>query len=195
VRPTAPKSGGTLSILSRKVVDAFLTLRDAEREYVIALDWLGFKRGVVRYEHAERPSGRSAYNLRRLVRVALSGVIFRTSVFLRWIVVLGFVIALVGFALAIWTVEEYFRTRQPRGYTSLAVLLLLLVGFVIVSLGVLGLYVSRIFEQVKGRPLFVIAEEARARGGVAEPPAVVAPVAEASSLRLQAAESQADEER
>jgi len=154
---------GTLSILSRKVVEAFLALRDVEREYVIALAWLGFERASVPFEHAPRHSGKSAYSLRRLSRVALSGMFFRTTVLLRWIVLLGFLIALVGAGLAGWVVYDSFTSRQPRGYASLAVLMIVLVGFVIVTLGVLGLYVGRIFEQVKGRPVFVIDEQASAR--------------------------------
>jgi polyisoprenyl-phosphate glycosyltransferase len=153
---------GTLSILSRKVVGAFLELRDVEREFVIALTWLGFDRASVPFEHAERASGKSAYNFQRLFRVALSGMFFRTTVLLRWIVLLGFLIALVGVGLVVWVVYTYFTSTQPRGYASLAVLLIVLVGFVIITLGVLGLYIGRIFEQVKGRPLFVIDEQAHA---------------------------------
>ena len=151
---------GTLSILSRKVVDAYLELRDTEREFVIALAWLGFERATVPFEHARRPDGKSAYSLRRLSRVALGGMFFRTTVLLRWVVLLGFLVALVGAGLGAWIVYDYFTTTQPRGYASLAVLLIVLVGFVIIALGVLGLYIGRIFEQVKGRPLFVIDEQA-----------------------------------
>jgi len=161
---------GTLSILSRKVVDAFLALRDVEREFVLALAWLGFERTTVPFEHALRASGKSAYSFRRLARVALSGMFFRTTVLLRWVVLLGFLIALGGAGLAVWVISSYFTTSQPRGYASLAVLLIVLIGFVIVSLGVLGLYIGRIFEQVKERPLFVIDEEAPAGRDADAPP-------------------------
>ena len=155
---------GTLSIVSRKVVEAFLALRDAEREYVIALAWLGFDRATVPFEHAERPRGKSSYSFRKLARVALSGMFFRTTVLLRWVVLIGFLIALIGAGLAVWVVYEYFASEQPRGYASLAVLLIVLIGFVIVTLGVVGLYIGRIFEQVKGRPVFVIDEEVSVEG-------------------------------
>ena len=154
---------GTLSILSRKVVEAFLALRDAEREFVIALAWLGFDRATVPFEHAERPSGKSSYSFLGLSRVALSGMFFRTTVLLRWIVLLGFIIAVIGAGLTVWIVYAYFTSDEPRGYASLAVLLIVLIGFVIVTLGVVGLYIGRIFEQVKGRPVFVIDEEVSAQ--------------------------------
>jgi len=149
----------TLSMLSRKVVDAFLELRDHEREFRLALDWLGFRRTTIEFELDQRSTGQSSYSLRRLARVAASGMFFRTTVLLRWVVLVGFLIAAAGGGLGIYVVIDYFVHQQPRGYTSLAVLVLFLVGFVIVAIGVVGLYVGRIFEQVRGRPLFVVDEE------------------------------------
>ena len=150
---------GTLTLLSRKVVDAFLGMRDRDREYLLMLDWLGFSHACVEFEHGERHSGGSAYTPRRLLRVAMDGMFFRTTVLLRVIVLLGFSIAICGAGLAVYNVLEYAAGHSPRGYTSLAVLLLLLSGFILISLGVVGLYVGRIFDQVKSRPLFIVDEQ------------------------------------
>jgi glycosyltransferase involved in cell wall biosynthesis len=152
-----------LSLLSRRVIDAFLRLRDRDREYIIALDWLGFDSTTVEIEHHARHAGRSGYTLARLVRVALDGMYFRSTVLLRLVVLLGFLVATAGFGLASFEVADYFVEPEKAvpGFTSLAVLLLLLAGFIIVSIGVVGLYVGRIFEQVKDRPLFLIDAEAR----------------------------------
>ena len=109
------------------------------------------------------PTGGSSYTLRRLVRVALDGMFFRTTVLLRLVVAAGFLISIAGAGLAVYLVYAYFVSSSPAGYTSLVVLLLVLTGFVIVSIGVVGLYVGRIFEQVKDRPLFIIQDEASAR--------------------------------
>jgi dolichol-phosphate mannosyltransferase len=150
----------TLSIISRKVVDAFLSLRDRDREYQLVLDWLGFTQATIAFEHAERADGmRSAYGLRQLLRVAFDGMFFRTTVLLRFIVLVGFLIAALGGVLALIFVYSRYVQDTPPGYTSIVVLLLLLSGFIIVALGVVGLYVGRVFDQVKGRPLFVIDEQ------------------------------------
>ena len=150
----------TLSMISRKVVDAFLELRDRDREYQLVLDWLGFSQATINFRHAEREGDSpSAYGLRQLVRVALDGMFFRTTVLLRWIVFLGFLVALAGGLLAVYAVYSRYVEDTPPGYTSLVVLLVLLSGFIIISLGVVGLYVGRIFDQVKGRPLFVVDEQ------------------------------------
>jgi dolichol-phosphate mannosyltransferase len=129
---------------------------------MIALDWLGFDSTAIEIEHHERHAGTSGYTLERLVRVALDGMFFRSTVLLRLVVLLGFVIALIGVVVAVFEVIDYFVEPEKTvpGYTSLAVLLLVLAGFIIVSVGVVGLYVGRIFEQVKNRPLFLIDQEA-----------------------------------
>jgi polyisoprenyl-phosphate glycosyltransferase len=150
---------GTLSILSRKVVEAFLSLSDRDREYQLMLDWLGFTQATVPFEHGERGEGGSAYDLRRLVKVAFDGMYFRTTVLLRLIVLMGFAIAVAGGGLAAYAVYVRLTQDSPPGYTSVVVLLLVLSGFIIISLGVVGLYVGRIFDQVKGRPLFIVEED------------------------------------
>jgi len=151
-----------LSLLSRRVVDAFLRLNDRDREYMIALDWLGFESTTIEIEHHERYAGESGYSLRRLVRVALDGMFFQSTVLLRVVVLVGFLVAFAGGAFAVYEIVDYFAEPEKRvpGFASLAVLILLLAGFIIVSIGVVGLYVGRIFEQVKDRPLYLIDGEA-----------------------------------
>ncbi len=150
-----------LSLMSRRVVDAFLQLRDRDREYMIALDWLGFDSTSVEIEHHDRHAGKSGYTIRKLLQAALDGMFFRSTVLLRLVVLIGFLIAAIGAAIAIYEVADYFfePAKSVPGYTSLAVLLLVLAGFIIVAVGVVGLYVGRIFEQVKNRPLFLIDAE------------------------------------
>ncbi len=162
-----------LSLMSRQVIDAFLRLRDRDREYMIALDWLGFDSTAIEIEHHDRHAGESAYSLARLVRVALDGMFFRSTVLLRLVVALGFVIATIGIVVAIFEIVDYFAEpdKAVPGYTSLAVLLLVLAGFIIVSVGVVGLYVGRIFEQVKNRPLFLIDDQAGGASPEAHRPA------------------------
>jgi dolichol-phosphate mannosyltransferase len=154
----------TLCLLSRPVVDAFLRLHDRDREFMIALDWLGFESTTIEIEHRDRFAGESSYTLERLVRVALDGMFFRSTVLLRLVVLVGFLVVLAGILLAGFEVVDYFIEPHKRvpGYTSLAVLLLVLTGFAIGSVGIVGLYVGRIFEQVKNRPLYLI--DARAEG-------------------------------
>lgn len=146
----------TLSVISRDVVEAFLSLGDRDRQYMLILHWLGFRRTVVPLSHADRHEGQSAYTLGKLLQVALDGMFFQTTRLLRWIVYVGFAVALAGVVLAAVFIALYFTSSALPGFTSLAVLILLVGGFIIVSTGISGLYVGKIFEQVKGRPLYVV---------------------------------------
>jgi polyisoprenyl-phosphate glycosyltransferase len=149
---------GTFSVLSRKVVAAYLTLRDTSRHYLFIVGWLGFETTSIDVTHAERAEGESGYTFRKLVRHAVDGLVFQTTVLLRWIVYAGFAVALGGLVLAAVLVAVAVFSTPPPGWTSLAVLVLLVGGFIIISTGVAGLYIGKIFEQVKGRPLYIVDE-------------------------------------
>ena len=147
---------GSFSIMSAQVREAYLSLGDRARHYLSILHWVGFRRTAIDVQHAERYAGSSSYTLGRLLRHAADGVFFQTTILLRWIVYLGFSLALLGALLAIFIIAVYFVASPYPGWTSLAVLFLLLGGFIIMSTGVAGLYIGKIFEQVRGRPLYVI---------------------------------------
>jgi dolichol-phosphate mannosyltransferase len=149
---------GSFSIISRKVIDAFGRIRDRDRHYLFVLHWLGFRSTHIDYEHAERFAGESSYTLRSLLKHALDGIFFQTTSLLRWIVYLGFWISVAGVLLAAYFVYLYFAYSVYPGWTSLIVLILLIGGFIIISTGIAGLYIGKIFDQVKGRPLYVITE-------------------------------------
>lgn len=146
----------TLSLLSRKVVDAFLEVRDRDRQYMLIVYWLGFDRAEIEIQHAERLAGKSSYSLRQLIQVGIEGFFFETTILLRWIVYLGFGIAVLGALFALWLIVAFFVFDPLPGWTSVAMLLLIVGGFIITSLGVTGLYIGKIFGQVKDRPLYVI---------------------------------------
>lgn len=149
-------SYGSFSILSRKVIDGFLLFEEKERHYLFILRWLGFCIGSVDYVQQERYSGGSSYSLGRLLRLAMDGVLFQATVLLRWIVSLGFIFAASGMAMAAYLVwRSFFRASLP-GWTSLVVLILVSTGAILISLGIIGLYVGKIFYQSKQRPLYVI---------------------------------------
>jgi glycosyltransferase involved in cell wall biosynthesis len=147
---------GSLSVISRKVIDAFLRFEDRDRHYLLILRWLGFESTVIDYEQAERAHGHSSYTTRDLIGHALGGIFFQTTKLLRWIVGLGFMVSLAGMACAAYLVYAKIAHHAAPGWTSLAVFTLTIGGFIIVSTGVTGLYIGKVFEQVKGRPLYVI---------------------------------------
>jgi glycosyltransferase involved in cell wall biosynthesis len=159
---------GSLMLFSGQVADEFLRVRDKDRQHAIILTWLGFESTMVELEHAERHAGRSSYTLGKLLASAADGLFFQTTLFLRWIVYTGFLVALSGFMLTVALIAFYLFVNPPPGWTSLAVLILVIGGVTITSLGVSALYVGKIFDQVKDRPLYVI-DKAIIDGAEVEP--------------------------
>jgi dolichol-phosphate mannosyltransferase len=147
---------GSLMAFSRQVANEFLRVRDKDRQHGVILAWLGFESAMVDLPQAPRHAGKSSYTFGKLVQSAIDGLFFQTTILLRWIVYAGFVIALAGVALAVALIAFYFFVQPPPGWTSLAVLFLVIGGFIITSLGVTSLYVGKIFEQVKDRPLYIV---------------------------------------
>jgi len=174
---------GSFSLLDREVVDAFLRIGDVSRHYGLILRWLGFKTAYVDYTSDDRFAGSGSYSLGRLLQLALDGMLFQTTVFLRWLVGLGFTFAAAGLAFAAFLVWRALAATALPGWTSLAVLILVTGGAVIVSLGVVGIYVGKIFEQVRSRPIFLVARHAV--GGIEAPglPSGDVPAADQRALR------------
>lgn len=153
-----------LSLISRKVVDAYLGLRDQDRQYLLILHWLGYRRAEIEVRQAARHAGSSSYSFRQLIKVAVDGLFFQSTVLLRLVVYFGFFLALLGAALAGYALVSWLAGNQLPSWTALPMGALFLAAFIIISGGVTGLYVGKIFDQVKGRPLFVVDEVIAAEG-------------------------------
>ncbi len=150
---------GAFSILSRKVVDAFLRFGERERHYILILRWLGFNSGTIEYAHGDRHAGRSSYNVFKLVKHAFGGMFFHTSVFLNWIMYMGLFFTVASFGTGAYFIYRHLTSSSLPGWTSLVVAILFSTGLILASLGAVGLYISRIFDMAKGRPLYVVDRE------------------------------------
>jgi len=151
-------SYGNFSLIARPVIDAYLGIRNHGQHYLFMLHWLGFKATAIDYGHAERgDDNESSYTLAHLIQFALSGLFLQTTTLLRWIVYFGFFFAALGFVVALIQIYLWLTVGLLPGWTSLVVSNLVVGGVMIVSLGIVALYVGRIFEQVQARPHYVVA--------------------------------------
>jgi len=147
---------GTFSMISEEVKQSYLRVADEHSLYVAVLHWLGYNSEVVEQEHSGRDSGRSGYSFRKLVFHALNGLISQTNTLLYGSIAGGFLLVLAAFAGIIYLILQKITSDVAvDGWASLAVLNLAVGGTVLLALGILGLYLGRIFERVKNRPLFL----------------------------------------
>jgi len=145
------------SICSRAVVDQFCLLREKSRSYPLLLKWLGFKWTVMDVKHAVRREGGSSYNWSKLINLAIDSIVSQSNKPLRLSIIFGFIIAFFSMIYGLVLIYKYFFLYQPvAGWTSVVVSLYFFGGLTFVNLGVMGLYIGKIFDEAKARPLYVI---------------------------------------
>ena len=147
---------GSYSMLSRKVVEAFINYKDYRRHYLMVLRWLGFQSTSIQIEHKERYQGKSSYNLSKLLNHAIDGITSQSDKLLRLTVLLGFFLSFISFLSGVYIFIQSFIKPFQSGWASLSILILFVGGLTITSIGFSAIYIGKIFEQTKGRPLFII---------------------------------------
>jgi polyisoprenyl-phosphate glycosyltransferase len=146
-------------IYSRKVIDNFCSMRESVRAFPLFVRWLGFPSAFVDVEHASRFSGTSSYNFYKLMHLAINVIVAQSNRPLRLSIKFGFFMAFGSFLLALYYTVRYFLFLIPvSGWTSVIVSMYFLAGLFFVNAGFVGLYIGRIYDEVKGRPLYVVRE-------------------------------------
>ncbi|MCS6954876.1 MAG: glycosyltransferase family 2 protein [Candidatus Calescibacterium sp.] len=149
-------SVGSYSLISKRVAEAFKQYGDYQFHYLMVLRWLGFQQAYIEIAHNERYSGKSAYNFKRLFEHALVAIVFQSDKLLRFNIYIGLIISGISIIGIFYIVINYFIHGFATGWASIFVLLLFMLGVILFSLGMMGLYIGKMFEQVKNRPRFVI---------------------------------------
>lgn len=157
---TIPADAGDFRLMDRRVVQAINRLPERSRYMKGLYAWVGFTSEGVPFEAAPRPAGASSFGVARLARLALDGVTAFTTWPLRVASVAGFILSLAAFAYTAWIVIERLFIGQPiPGFATLAAAIMFFSGVQLLSVGILGEYLGRVFLEVKSRPLFLVAEE------------------------------------
>jgi glycosyltransferase involved in cell wall biosynthesis len=157
---TLPEGAGDFRLLDRIALDALKSLRERARFSKGLYAWIGFKSFGVPFEVAERHAGVSKFSYRKLTRFAFDGIVSFTTVPLRLWTYIGAVIAAFALLSAVYFVlETLILGVTAPGFASLIVSIMFFAGVQLISLGVLGEYIGRVFAEVKGRPLYVVAEK------------------------------------
>lgn len=148
-------------LISRRVAAVFKTQIRERNQFLRGLfSWVGFRRIGIPFEVQRRGGGQSKYSLQRLVRFAFEGITSFSRRPLQAAIVVGFLFALSGLVLAAVTIWQYFfLAKLPPGWATLVILLAVFNGIQLIFLGVIGEYIGSIFDEVKGRPLYIVEEK------------------------------------
>ena len=149
-------------IYSKAVIQEVVNLPEKIKFFPNMVKWVGFERGELDVEHAARTEGKSNYNIRKLINLAIDVILAYSNKPLRLIVKFGITIALVSFLMAIATfIMKLSGNIIVSGYASLIVSIWFLSGCILITLGILGLYIGKIFDSVKDRPIFIIEKQTK----------------------------------
>ena len=150
-------SVANFGIYNRKVIDAVLSMGDAMRYFPTQIQWVGFKRAYLPIQHDERAEGKSTYNLSRLFKLAFDTIISFSDKPMRLMVKMGLFVTLASFIVGIVFLVRYCLGEiEVLGFTSLIISLWLLGGIIISLIGVVGIYLGKLFEKAKDRPTFIV---------------------------------------
>ena len=146
-------------IFSRKVIKNVNSFKERSRLFPLLVKSVGFQWTSVAVTHSARAEGESSYTLKKLVNLALDTMIAYSNKPLRLSIKLGFFVSLSSFFYSLWLFLRYFYYDvHVAGWTSVMVSLFFLSGLILSMLGIVGLYIGKIYEEVKGRPLFIVDE-------------------------------------
>jgi glycosyltransferase involved in cell wall biosynthesis len=152
-----PENAGDFRLMDRAVVDALLRLPERDRFMKGLFAWVGFDAEPLPYTPLERLHGTSRFKPFKLFRFAVDGLTAFTTWPLRLLSLIGFALSLVSFAYGLYVIVSHWLYGDPvRGWASLITVVLFFAGVNLISLGVVGEYVARIFTEVKGRPIYLL---------------------------------------
>lgn len=157
---TGTKQDATVAnfgIYSKKVIDEVVKLQEKIKYFPTMVKWVGFSTSYVDVEHASRAEGKSNYNLKKLINLALDIILAYSDKPLRLIIKFGLTIAFISFLMVVYVVYSKITGHfNVSGYASLLSSIWFLSGCILTTLGIVGLYVGKTFEGVKNRPTYII---------------------------------------
>jgi glycosyltransferase involved in cell wall biosynthesis len=147
-------------IYSRSVIDAVRSMGDRSRFFPVMVRWTGFRKASIPVQHDARGNGGSSYTLRKLLRLALDIMLSYSDKPLRLVATLGIIVSLIALVMTGFSLYRYLHGDVTvAGYTSLIASMWLLAGVILFCMGIIGLYVGRVFENVKARPIFIVRDQ------------------------------------
>ncbi len=153
------RGASDFKLMNRKAVDAYLKMDERNVFFRGMTAWLGFKRVQIPFVVPHRAGGTSSWSVLRLVRLAMTGITAFSSVPLQIVTLSGIVFLLFALIFGIQTLYVYLSGQAVTGFATVILLLLIIGSFLMISLGIIGIYIARIYEEIKARPRYIISEK------------------------------------
>lgn len=152
-----PKDTGDFRIIDAKVADVFRQMPERNRFVRGMISWIGFNQTFIEYERDERFAGETKYPFKKMIKFASDGIIAFSSKPLRLVLLLGSISVFISFALLLYAlIVKIFGFKAVDGWTSIMVAITFFSGIQMISLGIVGQYIARIYDESKNRPIYVV---------------------------------------
>jgi glycosyltransferase involved in cell wall biosynthesis len=150
---------GDYRLLDRKCIDTLKQLRETQRYTKGMFCWIGFKKKEIDFDRGDRLNGKSSFNMLKLVGLAIEGITSFTVAPLRISTILGFSISMFSFIYLCYFLVKTLIFKDPvQGFPTLIIVILFLGGVQLLSLGIIGEYLGRVFYETKNRPVYIVSE-------------------------------------
>ncbi len=146
-------------LLDRRAVVSLLEMPERNAFFRAMSSWIGFRSGTVEFDVQEREAGESKWSTKSLIQYAITNIVGYSSAPMQFVTGAGVVVFLLAVILSIQTLIKYFSGHAVEGFTTVILLILFIGSIIMISLGIIGYYISRIYEEVKGRPRYIISRK------------------------------------
>ena len=152
-------------LLDRRAVDVLVAMREKNAFFRALSSWIGFDTAQVEFEVQPRAAGVSKWSLRSLTRYAVTNLAAFSTAPLQIVTILGVLVFLCSLVLGCWSLWQKINGQALEGFTTVILLLLLIGSALMVCLGILGYYIAKIYEEIKDRPRYIVADDCGGKNG------------------------------
>ena len=150
-------------LLDRKVVDILNRIPEKKGFFRAISFWVGYKKATVEFEVAERMEGTSKWSAISLIKYAISNISAYSTAPMQIVTVLGFIMLFITAVFGVWALVDKISGRALEGMTTVIIILIFIGSIMMISLGIIGYYVARIYEEIKGRPKYIVSASCKSK--------------------------------
>ena len=152
-------------LLDRRAVDVLLEMPERNAFFRAMSSWIGFESTTIEFDVQEREAGESKWSTRSLIKYAITNIVGYSCAPMQFVTGAGIVVFFMGIILGVQTLIRYFLGQAVEGFTTVIMLILLIGSVIMISLGIIGYYIAKIYEEVKGRPRYIVSKKIGGKEG------------------------------
>jgi len=154
-----PVDTGDFRLVDRKIVNVLRQMPEQQKFLRGQISWIGFRQTFVEYDRDPRHAGSTGYTYKKMIRLAMDGITSFSNLPLKFATITGFLVSGIAFIMILYALYSRFISRHyVQGWTSLMLAVLFIGGVQLISIGIIGEYISRLSANVRGRPLYIVNE-------------------------------------